>query len=208
MFEGDLVLTPGWTWHEHTHEGTEPIVWLDVLDASLHRYLGTDAFEPGPAHDVPARTADDVFAAANIVPEVGEDTTQSPLFRYPWSTASAAVAMAPVGKDGLRRVRYVNPVSGGSSMTLIDSTLIQLDANTASLPFKTSSHAVCAVVEGTGRTTAGDDAFAWGPKDVFALPSGSWIQHHGDGKPARIFVASDREVLRRLGLLEETFQTA
>jgi gentisate 1,2-dioxygenase len=63
---------------------------------------------------------------------------------------------------------------------------------------------VCAVVEGTGRTTAGDDAFAWGPKDVFVLPSGTWIQHQNDGgKAARIFVASDREVLRRLGLLQE-----
>jgi len=207
MFEGDLVLTPGWTWHEHTHEGTAPIVWLDVLDAQLHRFLGTDAFEPGPPHDVPARTPDDVFATANIVPEVGEDATQSPLYRYPWQAASAAVAVAPVGKDGLRRVRYVNPVSGGSSMTLIDSTLIQLDADTASVPFKTSSHAVWAVVEGTGRTTAGDDAFTWGPKDVFVLPSGTWIQHRSDaGKPARIFVASDREVLRRLGLLEEAYQ--
>jgi gentisate 1,2-dioxygenase len=92
-------------------------------------------------------------------------------------------------------------------MTLIDSTLVQLDANTSSVPFKTSSHAVCAVVEGTGRTTVGDDAFTWGPKDVFVLPSGAWIQHHSDGgKPARIFVASDREVLRRLDLLQETYQ--
>src|SRR5471032_2631455 len=31
MFEGDLILTPGWTWHEHVHSGTERIVWLDVL---------------------------------------------------------------------------------------------------------------------------------------------------------------------------------
>lgn len=31
----------------------KPIVWLDVLDAHLHRFLGTDAFEPGPAHNVP-----------------------------------------------------------------------------------------------------------------------------------------------------------
>jgi gentisate 1,2-dioxygenase len=47
MSEGDLVTTPGWCWHEHIHKGEKPIVWLDVLDASLHRYLGTDAFQPG-----------------------------------------------------------------------------------------------------------------------------------------------------------------
>ena len=53
MEEGDLVITPGWTWHEHVHKGSGPIVWMDALDAPLHRYLGTDVFEPGPTHDMP-----------------------------------------------------------------------------------------------------------------------------------------------------------
>ena len=58
MEEGDLVITPGWTWHEHIHRGDAPIIWLDALDAPLHRYLGTDKFEPGPAHDLPNTPAD------------------------------------------------------------------------------------------------------------------------------------------------------
>ena len=32
MDEGDLVLTPGGEWHDHGHEGNEPVVWLDALD--------------------------------------------------------------------------------------------------------------------------------------------------------------------------------
>jgi len=205
MHAGDLILTPGWFWHEHSHGGSAPIVWLDVLDAPVHRHMGTRKFEPGPAHDIPPRVADEVFASANIVPETGVDTTQSPVFRYPWAAASAALAAAPAGRDGTRRVRYVNPTTGGSSMTLIDSSLIGIDARTTTVPFKTTSHAVCAVVEGTGSTRAGADEFTWGPKDVFALPSGVPIVHRTDGQAARIFVASDREVLRRLGLLEERF---
>jgi gentisate 1,2-dioxygenase len=205
MEEGDLVLTPGWMWHGHSHSGSAPIVWLDVLDGPLHAYLGTRAGEPGPPHDVPKRFADELFACANIVPDIGEDPVHSPVFRYPWKAASVAVAAAPVGKDGMRRVRYVNPLTGGSSMTLIDSTLVQIDPHVATVPFRTTSHAVCAVVEGTGSTRAGDDEFSWGPRDIFALPSGSWISHRAGDKPARIFMASDREVLRRLGLLEEAF---
>lgn len=204
MEEGDLVLTPGWMWHGHSHAGDAPIVWLDVLDGPLHAYLGTRAGEPGPPHDVPKRYADELFANANVVPDIGEDVVHSPVFRYPWKAASAAVAAAPLGKDGMRRVRYANPLTGGSSMTLIDSTLVQIDAGTSTVPFKTSSHAVCAVVEGTGSTSAGDDEFAWGPRDIFALPAGTWITHRADDRPARIFMATDREVLRRLGLLEET----
>lgn len=26
MAEGDLILTPGWCWHEHVHEGVEPLI--------------------------------------------------------------------------------------------------------------------------------------------------------------------------------------
>jgi gentisate 1,2-dioxygenase len=35
MEEGDLVITPGWTWHEHVHRGDAPIIWLDALDAPM-----------------------------------------------------------------------------------------------------------------------------------------------------------------------------
>jgi gentisate 1,2-dioxygenase len=116
MEEGDLITTPGWTWHEHVHRGDAPIVWLDALDAPLHRYLGTDVFEPGPAHDLPKITDDAAFAFPNIVPEISEPPAFSPVFRYPWAAAVAAVRAAPTWKDGTRRVRYVNPINGGPIM--------------------------------------------------------------------------------------------
>jgi len=36
MERGDMILTPAWTWHEHKHEGTEPVFWMDGLDVG-HR---------------------------------------------------------------------------------------------------------------------------------------------------------------------------
>jgi gentisate 1,2-dioxygenase len=205
MSAGDLILTPGWTWHEHVHSGEGPIVWLDVLDASLHRYLGTDDFEPGPPHHVPARTGDDAFAFANLLPDSGDPTLHSPVFRYPWSTAVAAVSAAPRARDGARRIRYINPATGGATMSLLDCTLMQLDAGQETLAFRTSSHSVCAVVEGSGSTTCGDTTIAWGEKDVFALPNREWVTHRATGR-ARIFVTTDREILRRLDLLEERYR--
>jgi gentisate 1,2-dioxygenase len=208
MAVGDLVLTPGWTWHEHVHEGAQPIVWLDVLDAQLHRNLGTDRFEPGPKHDVPVLPPDAAFANANVVPEIVSVGGYSPVFRYPWAEAAAAVAAAPPARDGVRRVRYVNPANGGAATNLLDSSLIQIDAGATSLPFRTTAHAVVAVVEGTGTTTIGDTTFAWEPKDVFSLTADDWIVHHAVDGPARLFVTSDREVLRRLDLLVEEFGSA
>ncbi|MBU6498807.1 MAG: cupin domain-containing protein, partial [Rhodospirillales bacterium] len=35
MERGDLILTPAMTWHEHSHTGTGPVIWLDALDLPL-----------------------------------------------------------------------------------------------------------------------------------------------------------------------------
>jgi gentisate 1,2-dioxygenase len=206
MSEGDLVITPSWTWHEHAHTGTGPIVWLDALDAPLHRYLGTDAFEPGPALDVPAHAGDAAFAVANIVPDAGDlSPSFSPVFRYPWADAAKAVAAAPKAKDGSRRVRYINPLTGGSVMSLLDCLLMQIEGRTETVPIRTTSNAVGVVVEGHGTSKVGDETFAWGPKDVFSMPHGNWITHRNNGESARLFVVTDRDVLRRLDLLKEEF---
>jgi gentisate 1,2-dioxygenase len=205
MEEGDLVITPGWTWHEHIHKGGAPIIWLDALDAPLHRYLGTDVFEPGPAHDIPSLPDDGAFATPNIVPELaGEPAASSPVFRYPWAAAAKAVRAAPKAKDGARRVRYVNPMTGGSVMPLMDCHLMQIDKGAETVRFRTTSNAVCYVCEGRGMSRVGEDALAWEAKDVFSLPHGNWITHRAD-ETATLFVVSDRDALRRLDLLKEQY---
>jgi gentisate 1,2-dioxygenase len=203
MEEGDLIITPGWTWHEHVHRGTDPVVWLDVLDASLHRYLYTDSFEAGPPNQMPNRTSDGAFAFANLVPDGTErGGTHSPVFRYPWADAQGAVAAAPPGKDGARRVRYVNPETGGSVMSLLDCYLMQIDPDRETIGVRTTCNAVCAVVEGHGSSRIGEETVAWAPRDVFTLPHGSWITHRAE-TTARLFVTTDREIYRRLDLLKE-----
>jgi gentisate 1,2-dioxygenase len=205
MEEGDLVITPGWTWHEHVHRGSAPIIWLDALDAPLHRYLGTDAFEPGPAHDLPALPDDAAFAVPNIVPELGDQVPRfSPVFRYPWAAARAAVRAAPKWKDGTRRVRYVNPITGGSTMPLMDCYLTQIDKGTETVRFRATSNAVCLVCEGRGTTRVGEDTVSWDAHDVFSLPHGNWITHKAD-ETATLFVVTDRDALRRLDLLKEQY---
>jgi gentisate 1,2-dioxygenase len=209
MTEGDLVITPGWSWHEHTHLGSAPIVWLDALDSPLHRHLGTDAFEPGPAPDLPAHADEAAFAMPNIVPELADPPpAHSPVFRYPWGEAAHAVASAPKARDGARRVRYVNPLTGGAVMSLIDCYLMQIDPGAETIPFRTTANAVAVAVEGRGSSRIGEKTLRWGPKDVFSMPHGNWIAHQADGGPARLFVVSDRDVLRRLDLLKEEFGNA
>jgi gentisate 1,2-dioxygenase len=206
MTEGDLILTPGWCWHEHVHRGTRPVIWLDGLNSPLHRYLGTAAFEPGPAGAFVETIPDAAFAVPNILPIADADTTvHSPVFRYTYEAACAAVEAAPIGRDESRRVRYANPATGGPAMALMDHCLMQLDAEAITTPFRTTSNSICVVVEGSGVSNIGNETFAWGPKDVFTLPQGNWITHRASQMTARLFLYSDREVFSRLGLLEEEY---
>jgi gentisate 1,2-dioxygenase len=206
MEVGDLVLTPGWTWHEHVHRGDGPMIWLDALDVPLHQYLGTGVFQPGPSNNVPPQIEDSAFAVANMVPDGAVfEAPHSPVFRYPWAAAAKAVASAPLSRDGSRRARYINPLTGGSAMALLDCYLVELSGGERTVPVRATSNAVCTVVEGTGSSRIGDKTIEWEPKDVFTLPAGNWISHLPRGGTARLFVATDRDVFQRLGLLREEF---
>jgi gentisate 1,2-dioxygenase len=204
MDAGDLIITPGGCWHEHVHHGGTPTLWLDVLDVTLHLFLGTDSFQPGPIAVKPVHYDDRMFAVPNITPVV--DTARhphSPVFRYPWASARAAVAEAPSGEDGLRRVRYVNPMTGGSCMSILDCYLIEARPGTFSRPFRTSYSSVCAVAQGSGTSRIGGKEINWTEKDVFTLPAGAWVSHRTTDGPAHIFMVTNRDLYSRLGLLTE-----
>jgi len=208
MAFGDLVLTPGMCWHEHRHDGTEPVVWLDVLDVPLHQNFGTVVFQPGPVVEPPVTTPDAAFAVPNIVPyAITGRRDHSPVFRYPYADAVRALANAPASPDGARRVRYANPLNGDGAMALLETSMLQLDAGVRTLSTRTNANLVCTVVEGHGETRIGEQTMAWGPRDTFTVPQHHWVSHHSEGE-ARLFIVSDADVLRRLGVLSEEVQTA
>lgn len=207
MSFGDLVLTPGMAWHEHRHDGSEPVVWLDVLDVPLHMYLGSVVFQPGPMDPRPTTMPDEAFASPNIAPCVTYGSAdRSPVFRYPYEDAVRALRHAPRSKDGIRRVRYVNPLTGQGAMPLLDTTMLELDAGEASRPARTNANLVVAVVEGQGQSTVGGNSFSWKARDIFTIPQHNWVTHTASEGNARLFVVSDADVLRRLNVLTEDVQ--
>jgi gentisate 1,2-dioxygenase len=205
---GDLVLTPGMCWHEHRHDGDEPVVWLDVLDVPLHLYLGSVVFEPGPILEKPVTMSDAAFASPNIVPHtiLGRHD-HSPVFRYPYADAVRALTHAPVSPDGARRIRYVNPTNGQGAMASLETTMIQVDRGTQTLRTRTNANLVCAVVEGHGESLIGEKTISWGPRDVFTIPQHNWVSHLSQDGDARLFAVSDADVMRRLGVLTEEVNT-
>lgn len=204
MEPGDMILTPAWTWHEHIHEGKERMIWFDGLDAPLRRHMNAADFEPGPVHDLPPTAPDAAFEATGLVPAGAAAPTAdySPVFRYPWSSASKALAATPAAEDGIRTMRYVNPLNGGSAMSLIDCFLTALPT-TASRARRSTANTVCVVAEGSGRSTIGETTITWEKNDVFTIPHGNWTSHIAATKGAVLFAMTDRDLMARLGLLRD-----
>lgn len=202
MNPGDLVLTPGWTWHEHVHEGKRRSIWVDALDVPFHDFLKNRKFEPGPAHDYVSLPADAAFSASGIGPSM-PPAAYSPMFRYPWEAAVQALESMPAAADGSRSVRYTNPLSGGPIMSTLDCHLIGPAAGRETRAYRTNSNAVCVVAAGHGATRIGDTTIEWTKNDIFSLPHGHWISHRARSPDAKLFQVSDREILRRLDFLRE-----
>ncbi len=207
MLPGDLVLTPGMTWHEHANDTKQRAVWVDALDVPVHGYLDNRVFEPGPAHDLVEPPPDAVFTAGMAPDKPATSWAYSPKFRYPWSEAAAALEAARPDADGARRLRYTNPMNGGAILSTIDCYLLGLKKGAETEAYRTNSNAVCVVVEGEGQSRIGDDTVEWGPKDVFSLPHGQWISHKAASAKASLFQITDRELFRRLDFLRDETRT-
>lgn len=204
MEYGDLILTPAWCWHEHRHDGDAPVLWLDALDVPLHGYLGTGEFQRPPIDEMPATLPDDALSAVGLLPaQALPEASHSPLFRYSYGAMKQALASTPPAADGSRSVRYSNPVTGEQAQALLDCTMTALCPDQPTLSRRSNASTACVVVAGSGRSRIGDKLIEWNEKDFFTIPQGNFASHEAIGGEAHLFMLSDRDVLRRLGLLKE-----
>jgi gentisate 1,2-dioxygenase len=204
MSPGDLILTPSWAWHAHENKGDRRAVWFDGLDVPLHETFGTTVFDFGPMRDVPATVQDEFFAVAGFTPAVqAELPGYSPLYRYSFDAAQRALGATPQWDDGQRVLRYTDPHSGGPVMPLLDCYLVGLPRSDTR-PRRSTSSSVCVVARGEGVSTIGSKTINWRRNDIFTIPSSHLTSHRSTTEDAVLFVLSDREILRRLGLLEES----
>jgi gentisate 1,2-dioxygenase len=204
MLPGDLVLTPSMTWHEHVHEGEGRGSWVDALDVPFQNYLKNAVFEPGPVGEPLSLPPDSAFVGAGLMAATPiTPTPYSPMFRYPWETAVRALQALPPSPDGSRKLRYTNPINGGAVMSTLDCYLLGLEKGVDTRPVRANCNAACAVAEGEGSSTIGEQTIHWGKNDIFTLPHGQWISHKASAPDTKLFQITDREIFRRLDLLRE-----
>lgn len=208
MQQGDFILTPAWTWHEHVHPGTERVVWFDGLDLPLCRDIDTMFFELGAegkdVFDPPATRAPSLHANATVLkPDSFDAHGDSPSrFRYAKERAWHALDAATPDADGSRWLRYVNGESMGAVMPTLDCYLVACAPHKTTRPRRSTSNAVCVVAQGQGSSQVGNKKFDWQRNDVFTVPHWNWVSHTASDD-AIIFMMTDRELLASLGYLRE-----
>jgi gentisate 1,2-dioxygenase len=172
MSPGDFVITPSWTWHDHGNESDQPMVWMDGLDIPIvaltntqfAEQLGEDAQSiGGPVGDSYARYGQGMLPEGYEAPSL-----TSPVFNYPYArTRDALETMRRLEEwdpcHGLK-MRYVNPVNGDYAMPTIGTHMQLLPKGFEGASYRSTDATIFSVVEGTGRTTVGDQVFEWGPR--------------------------------------------
>ena len=209
MFEGDLIITPNWTWHCHKNDSSKRVIWLDVLDiplvGSLDAVFGDMKMQPeNHFPDNRAMISDDAYAGGGLVPVSNlMHVNHSPRLRYAFEDVLVAIKNTPKSDDGIQSINYTNPVDGSGILPTHDAKICSLGRNIKTATLRSTANAVCIVIKGNGYSQVGDVAHQWGPKDIFTIPHWSWTTHTASSEETLLIVISDRQVMEKLGLYRE-----
>ena len=208
MERGDLILTPGGMWHDHGHDGTDPVIWLDALDLPLFVFLEGSYAEEGelqsPRNRPDASSVE--YGQPGLVPSRrnGGQRPRYPLLRFPWKHTEAGLrALAEQTPRGEPvELDYVNPETGDSCLPTMGFTAMMLRSGETTQPPLRSSSAVFHVIEGAGSSTVNGESFAWKRGDTFSASVFAEVEHRAEGDAFLIRV-HDAPLQEKLGFYEE-----
>jgi gentisate 1,2-dioxygenase len=215
MEEGDLTLTPSWTWHDHGNDGNEMIYWLDGLDFPLTQSLHTIFFQLYPQMTQPQ---DKPFgyttrrAGGGLVRVLGNQNGQDVLpVIYRWKETYPVLqeqmeveGSVGEGFDGVA-LQYTNPLNGGHTMPTLSCLLQGLRPGEHTRAHRHTGSAISIVVRGKGSTIINGKRMDWGKGDCFALPPWVWHEHANESRreEAVLFSFNDRPMLEGLRMYRE-----
>jgi gentisate 1,2-dioxygenase len=212
MNEGDLVLTPSMSWHDHEYQGAEPMVWLDVLDISLMRSMHATFFEPSEELQQPVNAVPDSswrrYGSGLMSPPGGPPSRNTnPLLAYPRAMAEGALeqaaGLAPDPFDDVI-LEYRNPTNGGPAMTTMGMRLQKLRPSVHTRARRHTGSKLYYVVRGSGTTIVDGQAYDWSAGDFLAVRPWAWHEHVNRGaQEAVLFQVNDIPAMSALGFYFE-----
>jgi gentisate 1,2-dioxygenase len=208
MLRGDLILTPTGTWHEHGHEGTQPVVWLDVLDLPLVYYLETSYHVNGDTQIVTKGHCNDQYAQVGLVPSLVFERSQSsyPMLRYPWVQAKSA--LESIARDAPAQehiqVTYTNPETGRDVQNILGFYAMMLrPGQSLTLPARSPAQ-VFHVIEGRVQAEILGSLFELSEADTCCSPGYEKVTlvNLEKDRSSFIFIADETPLHKKLGVYE------
>jgi gentisate 1,2-dioxygenase len=185
MRPGDVLLTPGGCWHEHSATGQDDCYWVDVLDVPLVHLLETMFFENYPTWTQPD--------------PVDLEDAPGAAFRWQESVRRLTDQVAPPADGMAEREIELTAIDGGSAMATMAVFVQWLSAGFVTASARTTASSVFVVLEGAGRTTVDGQVLNWQRGDVVAAPLWRAYQHEADSDSYLVRV-TDLPVVSKLGL--------
>ena len=208
MSRGDLILTPTGLWHEHGHDGDQPVIWLDVLDLPLVYYVEASYHEEVPSQTVVPGQGAKSYARGGVAPTTVFQRADKayPMLRYPWADAKAALESiaADLPDQECVQVTYVNPETGKDAENILGFYALMLrPGQTLRLPARSPAQ-VFHQIEGSADVTVEAQAFTLAEADTCAVPgyTAVTLTNRSASAPAFLFVADEAPLHRKLGVYE------
>jgi gentisate 1,2-dioxygenase len=209
MEDGDLILTPQWAWHEHAHEGAEPVIWIDGLDVPFIQSLQVISFEPYSDKRMPVQQG--VYASSDygIVRPVTEEKEKpaAPL-HYRWRDVYPKLKRLAEGTphpyEGYA-LEYVNPLTGGPTLPTLSCWIQLLKPGQRTQSHRHTSTVLYHAFRGRGTSMINGQPFHWEKGDSFVVPLWHWHEHANTSASddAILFSMNDAPVLQPFGLYRE-----
>ncbi|MES3636588.1 cupin domain-containing protein [Mycobacterium intracellulare] len=212
MSQGDLVLTPAWTMHEHHNPSDEPMIWLDILDLPLVIGLNALFFEQGTdsASLISSQrsTAEMLYGQGPGLMPAGRDISDhvlphSPLTVYRWADTDVALdALLEATSADQATLRFRDPTRARDIMPTLRCELTRMRSGATSIAQRQTGSRVGVVLHGCGRVQIARRSFDLDKGDIFVVPSWAPCQLHA-GTDLDVFVTSDAPVLEALSLFRD-----
>jgi gentisate 1,2-dioxygenase len=208
MSRGDLILTPTGLWHEHGHDGTDPVIWLDVLDLPLMYYMEVSYHINGDRQKILPGRGDRQYAQGGVVPTQMFERSGNPypMLRYPWAQAKAALLSIAQDQPALEQVQvaYVNPETGRDVENVLGFYALMLrPGQTLRLPARSPAQ-VFHVIEGGVQASVVGKTFDLADADTCCAPGyeAVTLKNQRTDQPSFVFVADESPLHRKLGVYE------
>jgi gentisate 1,2-dioxygenase len=208
MRRGDLILTPTGMWHEHGHDGQDPVVWLDVLDLPLVFYAEASYHVNGQRQAEHAGRSDRAYLHGGMVPTpvFGRASRAYPMLHFPWVQARSALEALADNQPDLKAVQisYVNPETGSDVQNILGFYALMLrPGQKLQLPAR-SPASVFHLIDGSALVRVESQVFSLDEADTCCVPgfTPTSLENCSASEPAFLFIADEAPLHRKLGVYE------